>query len=90
MVTPSGWCGLGGGRWLEGHDGLKDLIELKRIFPTDHVKQLKLITLGKNIRIYIYYMGCFLFCLAECFEWFRSICLDPRVFPLAALFHLQG
>lgn len=61
MVTPSGWCGLGGGRWLEGHDGLKDLIELKRIFPTDHVKQLKLITLGKNIRIYIYILyGMFL------------------------------
>lgn len=68
MATPP-WLphqvgvGWGGGRWLEGHDGLKDLIELQRIFPRDHVKHLKLITLG----IYIIYVGCFLFCQAECF-----------------------
>lgn len=48
------WVG-GVGRWLEGHDSLRDLNELKRIFPTDHVKQLKLKTLG------IYYIyGMFL------------------------------
>ena len=67
MATPP-WLphqerGLGGGRWLEGHDGLKDLNELKRIFPTDHVKQLKLITLGIYCIyiIYVYYLyGMFL------------------------------
>ena len=52
------WVG-GVGRWLEGHDSLRDLNELKRIFPTDHVKQLKLITLGIYIYIYILY-GMFL------------------------------
>ena len=90
------WVG-GVGRWLEGHDSLRDLNELTRIFPTDHVKQLKLKTLGFYVYICIlyWYINIFIWDVS-CFAWLSvfngsgAFVWTLEFFHLAALFHLQG